>query len=328
MRYRLAAIAWAAGLFAIAPLRAQDEPEAAGATSTPEYKELIRNALEEYGLGHWTEARVYFGKAHALAPNARTLRGLALVSHESRRYVEAVSFAEQALADPIQPLTPPMQRELRELIDQSRAFVARVKIASDPSGAELQIDGQALVQAEDGAILLDAGEHELVAGAPGYETHSRTLQVQGGTEIRFDIALTPKPVSLTPPPNAAPAAAPLAEAGDATGSTAIAPYVVIGASAAVAVAGGVLLALASADKSKVEDSAAGTNWSEIRGAYERAPTFFAIGWTMLGVGVAGLAGGLSWKLWGQSPSDRSPNARLQVTPGAVRVTGAGGAPVR
>ena len=321
-RTRVAALALAIaiGTAPLAPIYAQGEPEQAAALNSPEYKEQIRQALEEYGLGHWTEARVFFSNAHAIAPNARTLRGLALVSFESRRYVETVSYAERAFANSIQPLTPEMQRELRELTDQSRKFVAHVAIVSDPPGAELAIDGQAVVRADDGVILLDAGAHELVASAPGYETHTRTLQLQGGTETRFDIALTPRPVALTPPPSEAPTPAPLAEPAPARGSPSIAPWILIGTSAALAAGGGVLLAIASADKSAVENSKPGTSWSEIRGSYERAPTFFAFGWTLLGVGVAGLAGGVTWKLWLEPRGDRASSAQLRIAPGAIQVT--------
>jgi hypothetical protein len=130
------AIALLATCLNLSQARAQSSAEVETALNSPDYKEFIRKALQEYGLGNWTEARVFFGKAHTIAPNARTLRGLALVSYESRRYVETLSYAEQAFANPIQPLTPQMQSDLRRFVEQARSFVARARIVSDPAGAE------------------------------------------------------------------------------------------------------------------------------------------------------------------------------------------------
>ena len=41
-----------------------------------EYDRLLDDAVAEFGQGHWTEALAFFGRAHAILPNARTLRGM------------------------------------------------------------------------------------------------------------------------------------------------------------------------------------------------------------------------------------------------------------
>src|SRR5262245_53004297 len=98
---------------------AEDDPR-----NSPEYKELIRKALQEYQLGNWGEAKVFFSDAHALFPNARTLRGLALTYYAERDYVQASEYFEQALANPVQPLTPELQSGCKEFLAQARRFVA------------------------------------------------------------------------------------------------------------------------------------------------------------------------------------------------------------
>jgi hypothetical protein len=87
----------------------------AAAQSTPkadsaEYRELIRKALEEYELGNWAEAKLFFSDAHRLFPNARTLRGLGLVAYSLRDYVSATDQLVQSLSSNVRPLT-------KELLD-------------------------------------------------------------------------------------------------------------------------------------------------------------------------------------------------------------------
>jgi hypothetical protein len=314
-------------LFAVSASAQAQAPAPAPASSeagtgSPEYKELVRNAVLEFELGHWTEARVYFSQAHALSPSARTLRGLALVSFESRRYVEMLSYGEQALASQVQPLTGPLRSDFIKKIESARSFVARVRIVTDPADAELRIDGQPAVRNADAAVLLDDGSHQLVASAPGYQTHTRELHVDGGTDARFDVPLTREPIAkqtppaLPPPPAAGPAALQVTES-----SGSIVPWIVVGSGAAVAIGGGVLLALGLSDKSKVEKAKDGANWPEIRDAWERAPTLLTVGWVMVGVGVAGAATGLTWKLAFDEASDRAPRAQLRVQPGGLQLAG-------
>ncbi|MEY4581735.1 MAG: hypothetical protein RL701_6438 [Pseudomonadota bacterium] len=298
--------------------------DAQAAYNSPQYKDLVQRALQEYELGHWAEARVFFNKAHALAPNARTLRGLALVCYESRHYVEASQFGEQALASQVQPLTAQMRPQLQQFLDQAKSFIGYATITTKPADAELRIDGATIERPADGKLALDAGTHELVVSAAGYDPATRQINVEGGSHVRFDIALSSDSqasASAAPPPVAA-SAAPFSEppSAEAASSGSIAPWVVVGASAAVAVAGGVMLGLASADKSKVENVERGTPWSEVKGAYERAPTFFAVGWTLVGVGVAGVATGLVWKFALEKP-DRAPSAALHILPGGLAVSG-------
>jgi tetratricopeptide (TPR) repeat protein len=116
--------------------RAWAEP----ATQTANYEDTIRHAVEEYSLGHWTEARFFFARAHALNPNARTLRGLGLTCYESRNYVEAIGYFKQALLSTEQPLTDKMRADLTQLLSQSEQFVTRVIVTLDPSTAELEVD--------------------------------------------------------------------------------------------------------------------------------------------------------------------------------------------
>src|SRR4051794_5019516 len=66
-----AALAWAVSLGCVTPsARVRAEPNAASDSAGPEYKQLVQQALHEYELGNFSEAKVFFSQAHTLLPTA------------------------------------------------------------------------------------------------------------------------------------------------------------------------------------------------------------------------------------------------------------------
>ena len=78
------------------------------------YPELVEAALSEYHLGHFEEARGLLRKAHALFPNARTLRVLGMAEFELRNYATAAGYLEGALPSRYAPSTAPCARRPRD----------------------------------------------------------------------------------------------------------------------------------------------------------------------------------------------------------------------
>jgi hypothetical protein len=295
------------------------------------YHEAIGRALQEFNLGHWTEAKVFFREAHARKPSARTLRGIGLACYESRNYVEAIDFLGQALQSTVQPLTPDMRAAANKLIEQSRAFVMRAAVELTPANAELFVDGKPVKLAADGSTLLDPGEHELSAMAAGYTTVQRRVNTEGGSERQLHLVLKPTSVAAAPAPQPASAVAapvPVERAQPKLAQTevraqaalepdsepdSLLPWLAVGGSVAVAATGGVLLGLGLADKAAVESTRDGGSWADKKSASARAVPLQTAGGVMLGLGVAGLAASLAWQLW---PSQEQ-GLSLDVAPGAV-----------
>lgn len=292
-RHGLAAAAFVAGLLALSA-------EGAAQSNADAYQDAINRALEEYNLGHWTEAKVFFRQAHALKPSARTLRGLGLASYESRNYVEALEYLQQAIASSVQPLTPQMRAATVDLIDLARQFVMRAEVELEPAEAELRVDGKPTRLAADGTILLDPGEHELTVLAPGFEPLRRRVNTEGGRQTRLHLVLTPRPLprpapELSEPQPIAAARSPAADSGESGDS--IAPWLVVGGSGVLAASGAVVLGLGLSAKSEVENADDGASWPEAKSANRRAVPMQVAGGIMLGVGLAGVAAGLAWELW-------------------------------
>jgi hypothetical protein len=286
--------------------------------STASYEDTIRHAVEEYSLGHWTEARFFFARAHALSPNARTLRGLGLACYESRNYVEAIGYFKQALQSGEQPLTDKMRTDIAQLMQQAQQFVTRVIVTLDPASAELEVDHVARELAADGVVLLDPGEHQLSASAEGYRPDQHTFHAEGG-ELRLDLRL--KPAAAGEPALVKGSAQPSAPAAaTSSASSDLAPYIVMGAGGAALVAGAVLVGIAASDKHAVEHAKDGATWPELEPRYNRGRTFFPVGFALMGVGLAGIAAGLTWKLWPGS-QERAPSAQLRVSPWGLALSG-------
>jgi PEGA domain len=263
------------------------------------YQESIAKALQEFDLGHWTEAKVFFLRAHVLRPSARTLRGLGLACYESRHYVEAIDYLTQAISSKVQPLTPAMRNAAAGLVAEARQFVMLTHIELEPASAELRVDGKLVKLAPDGSTLLDPGEHEFSVSAPGYARLRRRVNTEGGSETQLHLVLQPQ--ADAPQPLASSDFDAESESVDTSSESAV-PWLVIGGSTALAAAGGVLLALGLSDKAAVEGVEDGDDWMDKEPAYSRSVPFQTAGAIMLGVGIAGIAAGLAWELWPESES--------------------------
>jgi hypothetical protein len=169
--------------------RAQEE-----ATSA-EYRALIDQALDEFKRKNWPEARVLFRRAHELNPNARTLRGMGMVSYEMRDYVNAVVQLGGALNETHQALTDALRKDCEELYRKSRAFVAAYDLSVEPAQANVRIDGAAPLLDHDNHVLVPLGEHTLHVSAPGYLDENTKLSVQGGEQAALHVTLRKPPVA-------------------------------------------------------------------------------------------------------------------------------------
>jgi tetratricopeptide (TPR) repeat protein len=291
-----------------------------------EYQKLVQQALREYDLGNFSEAKAFFGQAHALSPNARTLRGMGMSAYELRTYVEAIDYFEKALDSAARPLTLPMRGEVSQLLKQARSFVTRLRVKLEPASAELRIDTRAVQKDAAGFVMLDPGSHELIAEAHDYEAASRTIRTDGGEELTLSMTLRPlnEPKAEAPSEAPAPVAAtqPITPAPRPAASS-VGPWVLIGVSGAVAATGGVLHGLALSDKAKVEGAKSGANYvQDYKAAYERVYPMSIAAFSCIGVGVAGLIGGIAWKVASGNVSEEAePRAELELGPGHLGVHG-------
>ena len=167
------------------PARA-DDPSAA----EPEgYRTLVEEAVLEFSERNYEESRALFARAHALYPNARTLRGLGFAEYELRNYVECIQQLEAALRSTVRALQGELRDETERLLARARNFVGRLVVEVRPASARLVLDGNLVNAAPGAALTLPVGAHTLEAQAPGFLAERRQLRVTGGEQQTISVVL-------------------------------------------------------------------------------------------------------------------------------------------
>ena len=162
----------------------------ARADDKSDYNNLIRSALNEYDAGRYDEAGALFKRAHELSPNARTYRGLGLTYYEGRKYALAITHLSAAIEDTRRPLTPAQRESTIKILRQAEGFVARVRIRLEPESATLEVDGYP-AEMNNGELLLDPGEHQLIARAPDLVEERRRIEAIAGSSTEVQMTLSP-----------------------------------------------------------------------------------------------------------------------------------------
>jgi hypothetical protein len=283
------------------------------------YNSLVRQAVEQYERGNYDEAKLFFAQAHQVFPNARTLRGLGMVAYTLRDYVEAIHYLEGAIDSKVKPLDPTLVTESKDVIRRARTFIGVVHVRVAPNDAKLRVNSSPAARTSDGTIALNPGPYEIEASAPGHQSATRLVRVEPGTTLVVEFALPDTSVDAAlarsaAPQSEAPSPAPhIARESQAEVSAgkSIAPWLVVGVSGAVAIAGGVMLGIALNDVSTVEHTGPNTDWSDVESKYRRSPALSGAGIAMLAAGAAGIAAGLTWHFL---EPDESQTIALDVSP--------------
>ncbi len=198
------ALAAALALQSIAAAALAEESQGNEGGEAPAYRALIDEAVTEYEAGHFEESRALFGQAHALLPNARTLRGLGMAEFELRNYAASAGYLERALASQSRPLSGELRAKTETLLERANRFIGRFTLELDPSSAALAVDGEQTDLDAQRTLVLAAGDHTLEVTAPGRAATHRTLRVRGGERHTLRIALPAlsnvAPTAATLPP--------------------------------------------------------------------------------------------------------------------------------
>jgi hypothetical protein len=184
-----------------AQAQAQTDAPAAQPTSGP-YDAYIEQALQAYDAGRFAEARTLFRRAHEVSPTARTLRTIGMCSFNLGDYVDAAVSFEAALQETRKPLTGEQRKQVAELIARSNQAIGRFAVRLSPADASLILDGRPVALTAQHELLVEPGRHELSVQARGHRTVQSGLSVEGGdrTTLEFHLALVPDAEGELPAP--------------------------------------------------------------------------------------------------------------------------------
>jgi len=171
---------------------AQPAPVPVAEQLPPGYADKADLAMEELQHGNFEEARSRFLEAHAIYPNARSLRALGKVEYELKRYLAAIQYLEQALASDVRPLTAQLRQDTEEVLRKARGYVANYRIEARPSEASIWIDGVQVQPDPQGLLPLEVGKHKIEARAKGYIASQRSVTVAGGQDETLKLVLLPQ----------------------------------------------------------------------------------------------------------------------------------------
>lgn len=161
------------------------------------YSELVAEAVREFDLGHYSEARSLFERAHAILPNARTLRGIGMTCFEMRDYPHAWIAFREALANPERPLTSAQRNEVESLLTRTEVFLGRVRLVSAPPDTRIVVDGGDPVLDGD-TVVLAAGTHELQLTRPDGTRGTHVVEVIAGRTRELDVHEAAAPANGAP----------------------------------------------------------------------------------------------------------------------------------
>ena len=264
---------------------------------------------EAFSEGRFAAALHEFKQAYELTQRPVLLYDIGASADRLRHDREALEAFELYL---VKVPTPPNLAEIQGRIAVLRETVSR-QTASAPANS---------VPSSSPA---DQSAHKA-------ETEPKLIEAQpspASGEITAAPAAAVLPASASAahsPKSAAPTPAEVARAAPRDGSPpSLAPWIVIGVSAGAMVAGGVLLAVAATRMYKVEHAPKGTTLDQIRGAHDSVPALSIAGFVSLGVGAAGAAAGLTWKLLPDKDTKTGARsgttASLRLVPGGASLSG-------
>jgi hypothetical protein len=175
------------------PAEADDQVQ-----DSPAYTEAVTAGVAEFEEKNFLEARARFSRAHALYPNARTLRALGMVSFELKSYVESVRYLSQALGSMERRLEGDKRRQTEKLLESARGYIAQItlQIASD---TRVNVDASETDLSSGSELLLDVGDHTLEFSAKGRIADKRTITVHGGEQEMLRVQLAALSKNNVPP---------------------------------------------------------------------------------------------------------------------------------
>ena len=264
-------------------------------------------ALKRQAFRHVAEADYALGvekleAAYALVPHPTLLFNIAVVYDQWPGHCEEALAAFDRFFEACPDCRTRPTGEKRYARVKARCQV-RVDVRSDPTGAELRVDGTPAGRTPTQTTLLP-GEHTLELSKPGYATERRVLTLRAGRDQALDVALR-----ATAP--RAPKAALTAEAPPGRGPD---PWMVASFSTAGAgaVLGGIFSAL-TVDTLNREQDARRSGSPDVPELQDEARARYAVAVAGWSVAAVGLVGGLTLLL---TQDDDGPEA-LELGPTRV-----------
>jgi len=181
----------------------------ASTTDDASYDAVLDRALSAHETGALDEAWALMQQAHALEPNARTLRALGVIAFSRGQLMLAARHLTASLTDERRALSPRLRDSVQSLLEDCSQRFARVELYLEPEAAALRIDGEPAALEESGALWLMPGAYDVEVAAAGFVTRRWRLRANAAGEVQIHVALSAVPEVALAPAGVEPSAQPL-----------------------------------------------------------------------------------------------------------------------
>lgn len=295
-----------------APVRAQDAPASADAEvaisdEARKHFEVGVRLLEDPDGARYEEAYRAFKKAYAASPSPKILANLGICAMKIERDSEALWAFKEHLAKR-KDIDPTLKSQIESDIVTLEGGMATLKLSLEPAGASVEdiripVRGSNVINVYGPVkgvldIGIRAGRHQIQVKLAGYEPQSLEIEADAGQTIDRTITLAKPPGSGTaapaPTPGAEPEPAPKptgdepagGDDGGSSGGSLVPAFAMVGVTAALAIATGVVGGLALKKGKDFESVNDGSNPTAAQGARDDAKTLNIVTDVLLGVTAA------------------------------------------
>lgn len=268
-------------------------PSAALAQSAEEQaaRALFREGLAKYEAHDYTAAIQKYREAYARWKNPKILANIGTAAWEAGRYAEAAEAYDQFLdeAPPNDPTRAEVEKAKKDVLPKVGTLDVRV---AGGGTAALTLDGKSIETAHPDRIRVEPGVHTVEGVGAGGLRGRQLANVLAGATVVVELTLGVSTAEPASAPAAPPPERPRRKI-DLSTSTPL-PWIVAGVGAAGLVSSGVFyFGFRHSAVSDLEASCIGNVCpASSQDAIDRANTFGLISAISLGVGIAGVAGGV------------------------------------
>jgi hypothetical protein len=279
---------------------AQDKP-ALSESLRGEAKVHYDRGRELHRAEDYRAALSEFEAAYSEINDPRLLWNMAACERRLQHFARVLKLLQQYLTLGGSTLTNAEKLEAAQGIAAARDRVGMVTIDSEPTGAEVVVDGERMGLTPLGqAVPIDPGTHKVLFRSKGFSAVERVETIHAGEQVRWQATLQPA-ARAEGETRERPMARPAVRAASGgqrdrggmpagTGSSS-ARWVMGGAGAVVAIAGGTMLVLAHQRYNNLESQCSPTcdpsDWQSMR-SVEMG------GGSALGLGLSTLAAAVTW----------------------------------
>lgn len=154
-----------------------------------EAQERFSRAITLYGQRNFEGALAEFERVYELTQRADLLFNIGRAQEALGRYPEAATSVEEYLRR-TPDMAPETRAEVEQLLASVRRYIAYLRVAVTPPGAELRLDGRVLPEAQRTTdIPLSPGRHIIDARLAGHRAAQQEVVVRSGDRREVTVAL-------------------------------------------------------------------------------------------------------------------------------------------